>query len=106
MALKQDFAKVVENQIAVWQAQIEEHQDRLGKSGTEARIGYEKAVVSLRENAEQAVKLLHQVRDASEGAWKDMQTSSLVAFEAAAEGLGGRDRPLPVSRPWRGRISR
>jgi hypothetical protein len=95
MALKQDFAKVVENQIAVWQAQIEEHQDRLGKSGTEARIGYEKAV-----------KLLHQVRDASEGAWKDMQTSSLVAFEAAAEGLGGRDRPLPVSRPWRGRISR
>ncbi len=68
MALKQEFAKLVESQITVWQAQIEEHQEQLGQAGAEARAGYEKAVATLRENAAQADKLLHQVRDAGEGA--------------------------------------
>jgi hydroxylamine reductase (hybrid-cluster protein) len=86
MALKQDFQQVVEKQLAVWQAQIEEHQEQLGQAGAEARAGYEKAVATLRENAEQADKLLHQVRDAGEGAWKDMQASSLKAFEQLQKG--------------------
>jgi|1186.fasta_scaffold736667_2 predicted nucleic acid-binding Zn-ribbon protein len=86
MALKQDFAKVIESQIAVWQAQIKEHQEQMGKAGTEARAGYEKAVSTMRENAEQAGKLLHQVRDAGEGAWKDMQASSQQAFERLQKG--------------------
>ena len=86
MALKQDFQQVVEKQLAVWQAQIEEHQEQLGQAGAEARAGYEKAVATLRENAEQTDKLLHQVRDAGEGAWKDMQASSLKAFEQLQKG--------------------
>ena len=86
MALKQDFQQVVEKQLAVWQVQIEEHQEQLGQAGAEARAGYEKAVATLRENAEQADKLLHQVRDAGEGAWKDMQASSLKAFEQLQKG--------------------
>jgi len=86
MALKQEFAKLVEGQIAVWQAQIEEHQGRLGQAGAEGRAGYEKAVATLRENAAQADKLLHQVRDAGEGAWKDTQASSLKALEQLQKG--------------------
>jgi hypothetical protein len=86
MALKQDFTKLIEDQIAVWQTQIKDHQERLAQAGAEARVNYEKAVAGMRENAEQAGKLLHQVRDASEGAWKDMQASSRQAFERLQKG--------------------
>jgi hydroxylamine reductase (hybrid-cluster protein) len=86
MAMRQDVSRQIEGQIAVWQAQIKEHQEQLGQAGAEARAGYEKAVATLRENAEQADKLLHQVRDAGEGAWKDMQASSLKAFEQLQKG--------------------
>ena len=74
MALKQDFAKQIENQIAVWQAQVGEYQERLGQAGAGARADYEKAVATMRENVERANKLLAQVREAQEGAWKDCRT--------------------------------
>ncbi len=81
MALKQDFATLIENQMAVWQGQIKDYQERLSQAEAEARSTYEKAVASLRENAEQTGKLLLQVRQANEDAWKDMQTSTQRAFE-------------------------
>ena len=86
MALKQDFAKQIENQIAVWQAQVGEHQERLGQAGAGARADYEKAVATMRENVERANKLLAQVREAQEGAWKDVQDASRKAFEQAQKG--------------------
>jgi predicted nucleic acid-binding Zn-ribbon protein len=86
MALKQEFAKQIENQVAVWQAQIKEHQERLGQAGAEARANYEKAIAQLRENAEQANKLLSQVREANEGAWKDMQAASQRSLEQLQKG--------------------
>ena len=36
MAVKQEFAKVVESQLAVWQAQINEHQEALKQAGDKA----------------------------------------------------------------------
>ena len=83
---RQDFATLIENQVAVWQGQIKDHQERLGQAGAEARADHEKAVAGLRENAEQAGKLLHQVRQANEGAWKDMQTGTEDAFERLQKG--------------------
>jgi hypothetical protein len=86
MALKQEFAIQIENQIAVWQAQIKDHQERLGQAGVEARANYEKAVATMRENVEQANRLLAQVREAQEGAWNDMQSASHKAFERLQKG--------------------
>jgi peptidoglycan hydrolase CwlO-like protein len=86
MALKQDFAQQIENQIAVWRAQVGEYQERMGQAGTEARANYEKAVATMRENVEQANKLLAQVRAAQEGAWKDAQDASRKAFEQIQKG--------------------
>jgi hypothetical protein len=86
MALKQDFAKQIENQVAVWQAQIKEHQERLGQAGAEARANYEKAIAQLRENAEEGNKLLQKVREANEGAWKDMQVASQRSLEQLQKG--------------------
>ena len=40
----------------------------------------------MRENIEQANKLLAQARDAQENAWKDMQAASQSAFEQLQKG--------------------
>ena len=86
MSLNQEFAKQIESQIAVWQAQIRDHQERLAQAGAEARANYEKAIAGMRENVEQANQLLARARQAQEGAWKDMQVASQSAFEQLQKG--------------------
>ena len=86
MAMKQDFARQIEAQMQVWQAQIKEHQEQMSQAGAAAKAGYEKALAQLRANAEEASKLLRQVQDANEGAWKDMQAASLDSLERLQKG--------------------
>ena len=86
MSLKQESAKQIEGQIAVWQAQIRDHQERLAQAGAEARGNYEKAIAGMRENVEQANRLLAQASEAQEGAWKDMQVASQSALEQLQTG--------------------
>ena len=92
MAVKQEFARQIEAQVQVWQAQIKEHQERMAQAGEAARANHEKAVAAMRENTEKATKLLNDVRQVQEAAWKDMQGTSQKAFEglqkAWAEALG------------------
>ena len=86
MAIKQDFQQQLENQIAVWQGQIKDYQERLGQVSAQAKADYEKSIATLRENADQAGKLLGQVRDANEGAWRDMQGASAKALAQLQQG--------------------
>ena len=90
MAVKQDFAKQLESQIAVWQAQIKEHQDKMAQAGAaataEAKAAYEKSVTALQAQTEQATKLLAETRTASEAAWKDMQGASAKALAQLQQG--------------------
>ena len=90
MAVKQDFAKQLESQIAVWQAQIKEHQDKMAQAGAaataEAKAAYEKSVTALQAQTEQATKLLAETRTASEAAWHDIQAASAKAFEQLQQG--------------------
>jgi len=92
MAMQQDVAKQIEGQIAVWQGQIKEYQERMKEAGEAAKANYEKAIATMRENSEKAAKLLNEVRQVQETAWKDMQATSQKAFEglqkAWAEALG------------------
>ena len=86
MAIKQDFTKQLESQIAVWQAQLAEHQERLKQAGAQAKVDYEKGVEQLQQRTAEAAKLLGQVRDASESAWGDMQTATGKALEQLQKG--------------------
>jgi len=86
MALKQDFAKQIEGQIAVWQAQIKEHQEQLNQAGAKAQADTEKAIAQMQEQAEQAKKLLAQVQQASEAAWKDVHSANQKALEQLQKG--------------------
>jgi hypothetical protein len=86
MALKQDFAKQIEAQIAVWQGQIKDHQELMKQAGAQAQAGAEEAVKQLQQQAEEAKKLLTQVQEASEAAWKDLHAANLHAFEQLQKG--------------------
>ena len=88
MAVKQEFAKVVESQLAVWQAQIKEHQEALKQVGDKARADTRKALQQLEAQAEEARQLLTQVRQANETAWKDIQAANVKAFEQLQKGWG------------------
>jgi hypothetical protein len=76
MALKQEFATQIQAQIDVWQSQIKEHQERLGKAGAAASAEYEKTMATLKENAEEGAALLQRVREANERAWSDKQSAT------------------------------
>jgi hypothetical protein len=86
MAVKQEFEKQLQNQLAVWQAQIKEHQERIGEAGAKAKADSEKAVAQLKEQTEQAQQLLQQVQQASEAAWKDVHSANMKAFEQLQKG--------------------
>mgnify|MGYP001274372819 CR=1 FL=1 len=90
MALKHDFATQVESQLAVWQAQIKEYQERAAEAGAQlgaqAKSDYEKGLAQLKASAEEAGRLLAQAKEASEGAWHDMQTASAKAFAQLQQG--------------------
>src|ERR1051325_9938638 len=95
MSLKQEFTEQIESQIAVWQAQIRDHQERLAQAGAEARASYEKAVAGMRENVDQANRLLAQARQAQEGAWNDMQVASQ---RACTRSIQAPDRSAKAAR--------
>ena len=86
MAMKQDFAQQIEAQMKVWRAQIKEHQEQMGQAGATAKSNYDKAMAQLESNADEAGKLLRQVQDANEAAWKDMQQASLQSLERLQKG--------------------
>ena len=86
MALKQDMAQQIQAQIGVWQAQIKEYQDRMVQAGQQAKGDYEAAIAQLQDNTEQARKLLRQVEESNEAAWKDMQRASLESLESLQKG--------------------
>jgi esterase/lipase len=86
MALRQEFAKQIEGQVAVWQAQIKEHQELMKQAGAKAQADAEEAIAQMQDQAEQAKKLLGQVQQASEAAWKDLHSANLKAFEQLQKG--------------------
>lgn len=90
MALQQDFTKQLEGQIAAWQGQIKDYQERMAQAGAQlteqAKADYEKGLAQLKASADDAGKLLAQTRDASAGAWQDMQAASSKAFVQLQQG--------------------
>ena len=90
MTLKQDFTQQLEGQLASWQGQIKEYQERMAQTGTQlgeqAKVEYEKGLAQLKASAEETGKLLAQAREANEAAWKDMQTASSKAFAQLQQG--------------------
>ena len=92
MAMNTEFARQIEQQIGVWQSQIRDYQEQMQRLGTEARANQEKAIEIMRQNVEQAGRLLTEAQGAQMEAWTAMQTASRHNFaqlqKAWAEALG------------------
>ncbi len=86
MTLKQTFAEYLKSQTDVWRAQIKDYEAQLGNTGAETRARYEKAVAEMQARAEEARKLLEQVKSTNEVAWKDMQGATRKAFADLQKG--------------------
>jgi hypothetical protein len=90
MALKQDFTKQLEGQLAAWQGQIKDYQERMAQAGAQlgerTKADYDKGLAQLKASADETAKLLAQAREASEAAWKDMQAASGKAFAQLQQG--------------------
>ncbi len=81
-----DFARQLESQMRVWEAQIREYQAHMQNAGTQARTDYEKAVAEMQGNIDNAKDMLGKVQEANESAWNDLSSSSLKAFEQLQKG--------------------
>ena len=90
MALKQDFTKQLEGQLTAWQGQIKDYQERLGQAGASSasrpRPTTRRAWPSSRPTPTMPASCWTQAREASEGAWEDMQAASGKAFAQLQQG--------------------
>ncbi len=98
MAAKQEFARQIEAQVQVWQAQIKEHQERMDQAGAEAKAGYDKALAQLRANAEEAGKLLRQVQDSNRPPGRTCRRRPRTRSRASSKGGPTRFGASPESR--------
>ncbi len=86
MALQEMFAQQLETQIKEWEKQTGDFKAKVEKAGTQVRAEYEKNLKALENKTDQAAKMLSQVQQVNEAAWKDMEASTTRAFEELKKG--------------------
>ena len=86
MALQEMLAQQLEAQIKEWEKQSKDFKAKVEKAETQVRGEYEKNLKTLENKTEQAGKMLSQVQQANEAAWKDMEASTTRAFEELKKG--------------------
>jgi|TARA_Y100000294_G_scaffold143369_1_gene137888 hypothetical protein len=83
MGKQETFTKHLETQIKDWEKQTQEFKAKAEKAGAQVRAESEK---NLEKTMDQAGKMLSQVQQANEAAWKDMEVSTTRAFEELKKG--------------------
>tara|TARA_Y100000294_G_scaffold118897_1_gene110348 strand:- start:392 stop:679 length:288 start_codon:yes stop_codon:yes gene_type:complete len=86
MGLPETFAEQLETQVKEWEKQTQEFKAKTEKVGAEVRAQYEKNLKTLEKNTDQAAKMLSQVQQTNEAAWKDMEVSTTQALEELKKG--------------------
>jgi predicted AlkP superfamily phosphohydrolase/phosphomutase len=86
MELQDTFAQQLQAQIKDWDKQAKEFKAKAEKSETQVRAEYEKNLKNLQKTMDQAGKMLSQVQQVNEAAWKDMEASTARAFEELKKG--------------------
>ncbi|HJO71576.1 MAG: hypothetical protein QGH25_09730 [Candidatus Latescibacteria bacterium] len=89
MALQEMFTQQLEAQIKEWEKQTQDFKAKVEKAEAQGRAEYEKNLKTLQKNVDQATKILTQVQQTNEAAWKDMESSSTRAFEELKMGWEG-----------------
>ncbi len=83
MGLQETFAQQLQAQIKDWEKQTKDLKAKIAIAETQVRAEYEK---NLEKTMDQAGKMLSQVQQANEAAWKDMEVSTTRTFEELKKG--------------------
>ena len=86
MGLQDTFSQQLQAQIKDWEKQAKDFQARAEKAESQVRAEYDKNLKSLEKTVDQAGKMLAQVQEANEAAWKDMESSTTRALEDLKKG--------------------
>ncbi len=86
MALQEMFAQQLEAQIKEWEKQTKDFKAKVDKAETQVRAEYEENLKALENKTDQAGKMLAQVQQVNEAAWKDMEASTARAFDEIKKG--------------------
>lgn len=86
MGLQETFAQQLQTQITDWQKQAKDFKAKVEKAEAQVRADYEKNLKHLEKTVDRAGKMLAQVQEANEAAWKDMETSTSRALEDLKKG--------------------
>ena len=86
MGLQETFAQQLQAQIEDWEKQTKEFKAKIDQAETQVRAEYEKNLKNLEKTMDQTGKMLSQVQQANEAAWKDMEASTTRAFEEIRKG--------------------
>ncbi len=84
--MQDTFTQQLQAQIKDWEKQAKEFKAKAEKAETQVRAEYEKNLKNLEKTMDQAGKMLSQVQQANEAAWKDMEASTTRAFEEFRKG--------------------
>lgn len=86
MGLQDSFTQQLQAQIKEWEKQAREYKVKTEKAETQVRAEYEKHLKKLEKSMHQAGKMLAQVQEVNEAAWKDMEASTARAFDEIKKG--------------------
>ena len=86
MTQQEMFAQQLEAQIKEWEKQTGDFKAKVEKAEAQGRAEYEKNLKTLEKKTDQAAKMLSQVQQSNETAWKDMEASTTRAFEEIKKG--------------------
>ena len=87
MSKKDEYFAMMESQIRKWDAEVDKLKARAGMMNAEARIKYEEQLMAMRANRDAANRKLHEMRTASEAAWKNMQAGMDEAWASMKSAL-------------------
>ena len=87
MSKKDEYFAMMESQIRKWDAEVDKLKARTDMMSAEARIKYEEQLRAMRANRDAANKKLHEMRTASEAAWKNLQAGMDEAWASMKSAL-------------------
>ena len=86
MELQDTFAQQLQAQTKDWEKQAKEFKAKAEKAEAQVRAEYEKNLKNLEKTMDQAGKMLSQVQQANEAAWKDMEAGTARSLEELKKG--------------------
>jgi hypothetical protein len=87
MDKKDEYFKMMESQIAKWDAEVDKLRARGAQMGADAQKKYDEQIKAMRANRDAAHRKLQEMRTASESAWQHMQSGMDSAWTSMKSAL-------------------